>query len=213
MKTIGWMAGAVAVLVAWASPAQASDSSLESRVARVEQQLAATSEPSSREIQSAVDAYLGSARADASLVGGPGAAGYDGGFWIRGGTFLLKINLTIQTRYETFRWEDESDEPSPGGSVLPPPYATNAVGRNARVIHALIDDDSIAPGREGQAREAMRFLASELAPALRPLLSLCATKTIVSSSVPGTTVARLRSSTRPRPATSSRQASSRTASP
>jgi hypothetical protein len=117
MKTLAWLTGAAAVLVAWASPAQAADESLESRVARVEQQLAAQTEPSAREIQSAVDAYMGSARADASLVGGPGAAGYDGGFWIRGGTFLLKINLTIQTRYETFRWDDESDEPSPGGDL------------------------------------------------------------------------------------------------
>src|SRR5262245_34908897 len=116
MKTLGWVAAASVAVVAWASPAQAEES-LESRVARVEQQLAAQSQPSAREIQSAVDAYLGSARADASLVGGPGAAGYDGGFWIRGGTFLLKINLTIQTRYEAFRWEDEENEPSPGGDL------------------------------------------------------------------------------------------------
>src|SRR5262245_59039316 len=116
MKSISILAGAAAILVAWASPAQAEES-LESRVARVEQQLSTQTQPSAREIQSAVDAYLGSARADASLVGGPGAAGYDGGFWIRGGTFLLKINLTIQTRYETFRWDDESDEPRPGGDL------------------------------------------------------------------------------------------------
>lgn len=55
-------------------------------------------------------------------------------------------------------------DPSPGGPALPPPYATNAVGRSGRVIHALIDDDSITPGREGQVRDAMRLLASELAP-------------------------------------------------
>src|SRR5262245_35999672 len=116
MKSISILAGAAAILVAWASPAQAEES-LESRVARVEQQLSTQTQPSAREIQSAVDAYLGSARADASLVGGPGAAGYDGGFWIRGGTFLLKINLTIQTRYETFRWDKESDEPKPGGDL------------------------------------------------------------------------------------------------
>jgi hypothetical protein len=54
--------------------------------------------------------------------------------------------------------------PSPGGSALPPPYATNAGGHTGRVIHVLVDDDSIAPGREGQVREAMRLLASELAP-------------------------------------------------
>ena len=73
-----------------------------------EQQLAATSTPSARELQSSVDAYLASAKADATLVGGPGSAGYDGGFWIRGGSFLLKINLTLQTRYEYFDWNDRN---------------------------------------------------------------------------------------------------------
>jgi hypothetical protein len=98
-----------------AAPALAD--SLESRVARVEQQLAAQSAPSAREIQSAVDAYLASGSADASLVGGPGQAGYDGGFWIRGGTFLLKINLTLQARYEYFDWDKKEFEPSPGGDL------------------------------------------------------------------------------------------------
>ena len=45
-------------------------------------------------------------------------------------------------------------------------------------------------------------LALSFAPALRPLLSLWATTTIVSSSVPSTTAARLRSSTSPTPGTS-----------
>jgi hypothetical protein len=54
--------------------------------------------------------------------------------------------------------------PSPGGSALPPPYATNAAGQTGRVIHVLIDDDSITPGREGQVREAVRLMAAELAP-------------------------------------------------
>jgi hypothetical protein len=51
-----------------------------------------------------------------------------------------------------------------GGSAFPPPYATNAVGNVGRVIHLLIDDDSIAPGRETEVREAVRLLAAELAP-------------------------------------------------
>lgn len=72
---------------------------------------------SQREVQSAVDAYLASSTADARLVGGPGAAGYDGGFWIRGGDFLLRINLTLQARYEGFRWDDNDIEPSPGGDL------------------------------------------------------------------------------------------------
>ena len=50
-------------------------------------------------------------------IGGCGSAGYDGGFWIRGGSFLLKINLTIQTRWEGFDWDDSADEPSPGGDL------------------------------------------------------------------------------------------------
>ena len=73
--------------------------------------------PSSRAQQTAVDAYLATARSDASLVGGPGTAGYDGGFWIRGGSFLLKTNLTIQARYEAFLWDDEAIEPKPGGEL------------------------------------------------------------------------------------------------
>ena len=72
---------------------------------------------SSREVQSAVDAYLATAKADANLVGGAGQAGYDGGFWIRGGSFLMKINLTLQTRWEGFDWDDSEVEPSPGGDL------------------------------------------------------------------------------------------------
>ncbi len=64
-----------------------------------------------------MDAYLASAKADATLVGGAGSAGYDGGFWIRGGSFLMKINLTLQTRLEGFDWDDTADEPSPGGDL------------------------------------------------------------------------------------------------
>ena len=109
-----WSVGLVAMALC-AAPALAE--SLESRVARVEQQLSSQSAPSTREIQSAVDAYLASGTADASLVGGPGQAGYDGGFWIRGGTFLLKINLTLQARYEYFDWDDSEVEPSPGGDL------------------------------------------------------------------------------------------------
>src|SRR5204863_9201065 len=61
---------------------------------------------SDRAVQSSVDAYLASSKPDASLVGGPGQAGYDGGFWSRGGSFLMKINLTLQARWEWFDWEE-----------------------------------------------------------------------------------------------------------
>ncbi|MBL9085948.1 MAG: hypothetical protein JNM10_02295, partial [Planctomycetia bacterium] len=63
-----FLAGGVVALASFAAPALA--------------------DTSSREVQSAVDAYLASSKADAGLVGGAGQAGYDGGFWIRGGSFL-----------------------------------------------------------------------------------------------------------------------------
>jgi len=116
MKSIVIMVG-IAGLVLAAAPAFADAGSLEARLAQVEQKLAASAAPSAREIQSSVDAYLASARADATLVGGAGSAGYDGGFWIRGGSFLLKTNLTIQTRYEYFDWDDRAREPQPGGDL------------------------------------------------------------------------------------------------
>lgn len=79
-------------LVALAVPARASDT-----------------EPSARDIQAAVDAYLTNASQDATLVGGPGSAGYDHGFWIRGGEYLLRINLTLQARYEWFDMDNDEE--------------------------------------------------------------------------------------------------------
>src|SRR5262245_15044443 len=99
MKTTGWVAAAAACLLG-AAPAFAADGA-----------------PSAREIQTAVDSYLAPASADSTLVGGPGSAGYDGGFWIRGGSFLLKINLTLQTRWEGFDWDDTEFERTPGGDL------------------------------------------------------------------------------------------------
>ncbi len=61
--------------------------------------------PTSRDVQAAVDGYLAGGP-EAQLVGGPGSAGYDGGFWIRGGDFSLKINLTLQARYEYADYDD-----------------------------------------------------------------------------------------------------------
>lgn len=68
--------------------------------------------PSARELQSAVDGYLAGKTADASLVGGAGSAGYDRGFWIRGGDFDLNINLTLQARWEGIDFDVV--EPTPG---------------------------------------------------------------------------------------------------
>jgi VWFA-related protein len=50
------------------------------------------------------------------------------------------------------------------GRGLPLPYATNTVGVNGRIFYLMIDDDSIAAGREAQMREAVRQLTGELGP-------------------------------------------------
>jgi hypothetical protein len=65
----------------------------------------ADAQPSARDIQAAVDSYLASSDQDVNLVGGPGSAGYDQGFWIKGGDFSLKINLTLQARFEYMRYD------------------------------------------------------------------------------------------------------------
>jgi hypothetical protein len=61
--------------------------------------------PSARDIQAAVDSYLADDVQDVNLVGGPGSAGYDSGFWIKGGDFSLKTNVTLQARYEAWLWD------------------------------------------------------------------------------------------------------------
>jgi len=111
------MCAVVGLGVLAAAPAFADGGSLEARLAQVEQRLAGASAPSAREIQASVDAYLASAQEDATLVGGPGSAGYDRGFWIRGGSFLLRTNLTLQTRFEYVDWSERSDEATPGGDL------------------------------------------------------------------------------------------------
>src|SRR5688572_12530105 len=103
------LAAAAVAACAWAAPAFADASPASIDVA-----------PSSREVQKAVDAYLASGKADASLVGGPGGggAGYDNGFWIGSGSrYLLKINLTLQARWEGFNWDDDEAEAAPGGDL------------------------------------------------------------------------------------------------
>ena len=93
MRTMIAMIAAVGLLAVLAGPAKADTTS-------------------QRDIQAAMDGYLANQPADASLVGGAGSAGYDAGFWIRGGDFDLKINLTIQARFESYDWD--ANEPLPG---------------------------------------------------------------------------------------------------
>ena len=118
MKAMVTMVG-IAGFVLAAAPALANGGTLEDRLARVERSLVEASAPSARELAASVDAYLGSAQGEAMLVGGCtcGSAGYDRGFWTRSGTFLLKSNLTIQTRYEYFDWDQRGNEPRPGGDL------------------------------------------------------------------------------------------------
>jgi hypothetical protein len=116
MRYSWFVAGVAALGCGLAAPAIADDT-CEGGMCALPAVCTASAAPSAREIQSAVDAYLAPSKSDASLVGGPGQAGYDGGFWIRGGSFLLKINLTIQTRFEYFDWDESETEPSPGGDL------------------------------------------------------------------------------------------------
>ena len=76
----------------------------------------------------------------------------------------LKVNGKPRKIQSLGLFRASAGDPAPGGSALPPPYATNAAGRSGRVIHVLVDDDSITPGREIQVKEAMRMLAAELSP-------------------------------------------------
>lgn len=63
-------------------------------------------QPSARDIQAAVDDYLARTGQDTTLVGGPGGAGYDSGFWISGGKYSLRLNMLLQARYEAWVWDD-----------------------------------------------------------------------------------------------------------
>jgi hypothetical protein len=76
----------------------------------------------------------------------------------------LKINGKPRQIQTLSRFQSAASGPPSGESALPPPYATNVVGESGRMIHILIDDDSIAPGREGPLRDAVRQLTSELGP-------------------------------------------------
>ena len=76
----------------------------------------------------------------------------------------LKVNGKPRQIQSLSVFRGPASDSATGGSTFPPPYATNVVGREGRVIHLLIDDDSIAPGREIDVREAVRMLATELAP-------------------------------------------------
>ena len=55
----------------------------------------------------------------------------------------LKVNGKPRKVQSLSFFRTTAESASAPGSELPPPYATNVVGTNGRVIHILIDDDSI----------------------------------------------------------------------
>jgi hypothetical protein len=70
-----------------------------------------------REIRRSLDRYFEGASGDAALVGGPGVAGFDDGFWLRAGPVTFRTGLLVQTRLEGFDWDDREDEAAPGGDL------------------------------------------------------------------------------------------------
>ncbi len=86
--------------------------------------------PSGRDIQEAIEAYLGPAAGDASLIGGALGAGYEDGFWLRGEGFQLRIKLGMQVRYEFFDQDSDIE-----GEPIPHPRAFATGGSGA--IHDL----------------------------------------------------------------------------
>lgn len=56
-----------------------------------------------------VDAYTRHAVDETALVGGPGSAGYDRGFYLRSGDTSLRIGATFQARFEAWSWDDAAD--------------------------------------------------------------------------------------------------------
>jgi len=78
------------------------------------------------------------------------------------------------------------------GRPLPPPYATNANGASARTLQLLVDDDSIAPGREAPFKQALQRLVAELSagdrvglstPQARVMLAPTADRTIINQTI------------------------------
>ena len=76
----------------------------------------------------------------------------------------LKVNGKARQLHSLSLFRAGAAATTEAGSSLPVPYGTNAVGQSGRIIHILIDDDSISPGREVQVKEAVRLLTAELAP-------------------------------------------------
>ena len=151
MKSIFTIVGGGAGLVRRARARPSARTAVRPRGAcrAVEQQLAAQSAPSAREIQSRWTPTSPRRRPTRRWSAARGSAGYDGGFWIRGGSFLLKINLTLQTRYEYFDWDDNGDRAQPGRrplGLLAPARDAEVLGRRD-LRHPLLRRARVRPRR------------------------------------------------------------------
>jgi hypothetical protein len=76
----------------------------------------------------------------------------------------LKINGKPRPILSLSKSQSMPGDANEGHAGLPIPYATNTVGTSGRVFYLLIDNDSITPGREGQLKEAVHQLTTELGP-------------------------------------------------
>ena len=83
---------------------------------------------------------------------------------LRADEIALKVNGKTRQVQSLSLFRVAGDPATGGAAPLPPAYTTNSAGVNGRTIHVLIDDDSLAPGREGQVREAVRLIAAEMGP-------------------------------------------------
>ncbi len=83
---------------------------------------------------------------------------------LKAGDLSLKVNGKPRAIQSLSVFETSGD---PGTAPLPPPYASNVSGQVGRIVHVLIDDDSITAGREGQIKAAVGMLARELSPSDR----------------------------------------------
>jgi hypothetical protein len=78
------------------------------------------------------------------------------------GELALKINGKPRPILSLSKSQTTAGGASDERANLPIPYATNTVATSGRVFYLLVDNDSIAPGREGPMKEAVGMLTSEL---------------------------------------------------
>ncbi len=80
------------------------------------------------------------------------------------GELVLKINGKPRPILSLSMSQSTPGDANEGRGGLPIPYATNTVATNGRAFYLLIDTDSIVAGREGQMKDAVNQLLSELSP-------------------------------------------------